>query len=281
MEDSAAALANFGKSATEVSQTTKEFVPLDLGDFDPVAEAMARMGVSAKETAVATQELAAAAQTVAPDWASAEDKARGYKIIIDDLGNVSYVQVGKAAGDATAATDDHAKAMEEAAKKAEKAQEAANKYALEMEKLASNERIKLIEASVQLNIAELEAQTEQVKAAFASIDNTVNSTGDLIQGLFGALEKADGFSEKWAIEDMIKREEARRQKALDLQSKLVETQIKYLDARASAIGKGDAMINVHAEGLEPYLEAIWFEIMKKIQIKASEEGLEMLIGALG
>ena len=38
---------------------------------------------------------------------------------------------------------------------------------LELEKLASNERIKLIEARVQLNVAQVQADTERIHAKYS------------------------------------------------------------------------------------------------------------------
>ncbi len=255
----------------DAAEASKGFEPLDLGNVDFVAEGYKRLGLNIEDAKKATEELSKTEP--APDWASAEDKARGYKVIIDALGNESYQQVG-------AAVDATNEKFEDQSKKLDEAQKAAQEWQLKMEELASNERIKLIEASVQLNVAELEAQTEQVKAAFESIDNTVNSTADMIGTLFDALKGAEGFAEKWMIEDMIKREEERRQKALDLQEKLVEAQIQYLQKRAEALGRGDALIRVEADGLQPALEQIWYEIMREIQVKASEEGLELLLGAM-
>lgn len=281
MKDSAAALEKIGFEADAAAEQTGKFEPIDLGNLDPVAEAMRRLGISASETADATEKLSGAAEAIAPEFATAEDRARGYKAVMDELGRVTFVQVGSGAAGASKSVDEAGKAMDEAAKKAEKAQEAAQKYALEMEKLASDERIKFIEATVQLNIAELQAQTEQVKAAFSSIDNTVNSTGDLINNLFGKLQSADGVSQKLDIMHMIEREEERRQKALDLQEKLIEAQIRYMDKRTEALGQTEALFRIEADGLEQPLEQIWREIMRKIQVKASEEGLEMLLGAMG
>lgn len=70
-----------------------------------------------------------------------------------------------------------------------------------MEKIASNERIKNIEATVSLNVEQLKADVERVKAAFASIDTTIESTGDLLGGLFGNLVSTD---------DIFKREKLSR-----------------------------------------------------------------------
>ena len=58
----------------------------------------------------------------------------------------------------TGSVADQKKAMDDAAKATQKAKDEAAKYYLELEKLASNERIKLIEAKVTLNTEELEVQ---------------------------------------------------------------------------------------------------------------------------
>ena len=77
-------------------------------------------------------------------------------------------------------------------------------------------RTNWLTALIELNIANLEAQTKQVEAMFASIDNTVNSTGDLLDGLFGNLKETENLSwrTKGLLEDQIRLENDRRQEAL-------------------------------------------------------------------
>jgi hypothetical protein len=55
--------------------------------------------------------------------------------------------------------------------------EAANEFEIKMEEIASNERIKLIEAKVELDIARLEADTKKVEAAFESINGPFKVPG--------------------------------------------------------------------------------------------------------
>ena len=83
--------------------------------------------------------------------------------------------------------EDQAKSLERQAKETRKAEEAARDFALEMEKLASNERIANIEARVSLNIAELEANTQRVIASFESIHTPIGSTENLISDILGLL----------------------------------------------------------------------------------------------
>lgn len=170
-------------------------------------------------------------------------------------------------------TDDTAKATREAEK-------AARDYALEMEKLASNERIKLIEARVALNVAQVEADTERIKAAFGSIDNTITSTGETLGDLFGLFKNYSDLD--WAairaIEQQIDLENKRRQEALDIQKRLIEAQIEQLRAQTRALESDDALIQVDGSGLQPHLEAFMWEILKSIQTRVNQDGLQLLLG---
>jgi hypothetical protein len=181
---------------------------------------------------------------------------------------------------ASGASKLQADALKKQADETRKAEEAAAKMALELEKLASNERIKNIEAVVTIKTAQLEADTKRVIAAFESIDNTVNSTSDLLGDLFGLLANYDNlsFSAIRLIEDQIEAENERRQQALDLQKKLVEAQIEQIKAQTRNLEKGDPIIKIDGAGLQPHLEAFMFEILRTIQVRVNQDGLAMLLG---
>lgn len=151
---------------------------------------------------------------------------------------------------------------------------------IKLEEIASNERIKSIEARVTLDVARLEADTERVKAAFSSIDNTVNSTGDLLgelYGLFGNFDKLS-FSTVSKIEDQMDLENKRRDDALKLQRDLTQAQIDNIRAQTQKINQGDALIKVDGAGLQPHLEAFMWEILRTIQVRVNQDGLKMLLG---
>lgn len=181
----------------------------------------------------------------------------------------------------TAIAKENADALARQAKEADKAAEAAQKMKLELEKLASNERIKFIEAKVQLNVAQLEADTERIKAIFSSIDNTINSTGDLLGDLFGNLLAAynqPGFSAQYAVEAQIRLENERRERALKLQEELTKATVDEMRARTKALQNGDALIKIDGAGLKPHLEAFMWEILRAIQTRVNRDGLRMLVG---
>lgn len=181
----------------------------------------------------------------------------------------------------TVVTKENADALARQAREADKAAESAAKMKLELEKLASNERIKFIEAKVQLNIAQLEADTERIKAIFSSIDNTINSTGDLLSDLFGNLldaYKQPGFSAQYAVEAQIRLENERRERALKLQEETTKATVAEMRARTQALERGDALIKIDGAGLKPHLEAFMWEILRAIQTQVNRDGLRMLLG---
>ena len=160
----------------------------------------------------------------------------------------------------------------------EQTQEDISKTELELEKLASNERIKNIEFKAKLEIAEVEANAKKVVAAFESISVGIKSTGELLASLFGDLNDAESISKRFAIEDQIALENERRQKELDLQKKLTEATIREINARTARLKAGDAVVTINGDGLQPHLEAFMWEILESIQVRVNADGLDMLLG---
>lgn len=201
------------------------------------------------------------------------------KIDTDGLGRfvASYSQLGstvKATGafKAVASEADKAKnAIDDATKKSEA-------FQLKMAEIASNERIKTIELAVNLNVAKLQADVERVKATFASIDNTVTSTGNLLGDLFGAFATSKSEFDKMKIMSQIREENKRRQEALDLQKKLAEAEIKRVEAQTRALDRGDALIKIDGQGLKPELEAFMWKILELIRVRVSAEFQQYLLG---
>lgn len=178
------------------------------------------------------------------------------------------------------ATGSFAAMTDQISQQAEKTREATKDsldFKAKMEEIASNERIKNIDAVVRLNVAQFEADAKRVEAAFHSIDNTVSSTGDLLGNMFGQLKDAD-FHARSLIENQIAIENERRQKALDLQTKLTEAEIERINAQAAALNRSDGMIKIEATGLEPELEAFLWKILQKIQVRANASFTDYLLG---
>lgn len=165
-----------------------------------------------------------------------------------------------------------AKAMENTGKKTEEVQKQLNQ-------LASDERIKAMEFTADLKVAGIEAITKQVEAAFSSIDNTINSTGDLLGGLFTQLNDTSYFSGKYSdIQNQIEKENAIRLSTAEQGRRLTELQIKILEQKAEAMAKGEGLIKIDTTGVEPAIAMVLWEILKKVQIQAAETEQSFLLG---
>lgn len=168
-------------------------------------------------------------------------------------------------------------AMEDTAKKTEKAVEKSEEFFISMEKIASNERIKNIEANISLDIAEVEANAKKVEAIADTISNTFENTGKVITELFGGFDDASR-STQIDLSKQIRQENEYRQQALDDQSKLTQAQVDLIKEKTRQISRGESALTVNAPGLAPHLEAIWYQILENLQAKVNAEGEEMLLG---
>lgn len=191
------------------------------------------------------------------------------RVIKDAEGNIiGYEQAGRSA---TAALEAQKAATKNVAEESEA-------YRIKLLEIASDERIALIESHFQLNIAELEAQTAQVQAAFDSIDGTIKSTGELISDLFGDLLTADSWWERDLIIDQLEAEQKAREEAFKLQEKLIEAEIRQIDARTKLIESGGGEVKITTDGLEPALEAFMFAVIDKVRVAVSTSYEDFLLG---
>ena len=264
-------LIDVGVEAKKSADATGEFEPIDLGDLNPVAEAARRLGVSLTDAGTAAGTVAENQAAANQEWATAEEKSAGFKRIVDELGNVTYVQVGGEIEKTNTALQKQQKEME---KSAEKAAE----FQLKLEEIQSKERIAIIEAQLKFNEAELAADTERIKAAFDSINTAIESTGDVISDLTSDFLKAESEWDKSFIESMLREEQKRREEAFKLQKELTEAEIEAIKAKTQRLLGGDFLLKVEATSLEQPLEMIFQEILKRAQIRANAEGLEFLVG---
>jgi len=170
------------------------------------------------------------------------------------------------------------KSLDDTAEKTEKAIAKSEDYYIQMEKISSNERIKRIEASVSLDIAEAQANADKVIALSETISSNFGESTGLMKDLFGLFSEADNFREKWKLSDQIKNENKIRDEQIKLQKKLTEAEVAYIKQKTRNLAKGDAMIKVNGDGLAPHLEAFMFEILENIQTKVNADGEEMLLG---
>lgn len=172
-----------------------------------------------------------------------------------------------------------ASAMGKQAEETKKAEKAANDFALRMEQIASNERIKLIEAQIKLDIAQVEADAKVAVAAFESITETVGTT---TQGLTDMLGILAGGTQDWAswriLTENIETQNLRLDEQLKLQRELLRAQIELAQEKTRQMQQGGALVQIDGAGLQPHLEAFMWEILRTIQVRVNQDGLEMLVG---
>lgn len=192
--------------------------------------------------------------------------------------STSYSQVGTATVKATGAFKAVEDSADKTAKKMEEATKKSDEFKLKMEEIASNERIKNIEMAVSLKTEQLKADMERVKATFASIDNTINSTGELLGTLFGEFGKSESTWKQLKFEEWIEREFENRERAMDLQEKLVNAEIERVEAQTAALNRGDALIKIDGAGLQQELEAFMWKILSLIRVRANAEFSSYLLG---
>ena len=131
----------------------------------------------------------------------------------------------------------------------------------------------------EVDIAEIEALSNQTIALTDNINTAFETSADIITNALGQLTSEGlGLQEKWAIQDVLEQESRLRQQEFELQKKLTEATIELTKAKQQKLEAGDAIIKISADGLEPHLELILWEIVQKIQIRANEEQAEYLLG---
>lgn len=142
-----------------------------------------------------------------------------------------------------------------------------------------------LEWSAKLDIAQVEAASEQVVAIAKGLGDAWESSGDVMSSAFGSLADLAGSSRFSDVMDLAEQEMRIRDELLEMQKKEIETQgqlmtaqIDYMQAKSESLRSGDAMITINGDGLQPHLENIMWEIFSAIQIRVNEEGLDALVG---
>jgi TP901 family phage tail tape measure protein len=142
-----------------------------------------------------------------------------------------------------------------------------------------------LEWSAKLDIAQVEAASEQVVAIAESLGDAWESSGDVMSSAFGSLADLAGSSRFSDVMDLAEQEMRIREELLELQrdqaeqtKDLTKAQAAYFDAKASSLRSGQSIITVDGTGLAPELEAFMWRILEAVQVRATEEASEFLLG---
>jgi len=137
------------------------------------------------------------------------------------------------------------------------------------------------EWTAKMNIAQVEADAKAVAAAFQAASDSVAATAQASADMFSSLlDNWDklGWVEKRVMEGYLQQQMGMEQQALEMQERLTDAQIEYMEAKASALRDGDGLIKIESDGLEPALEMIMWQILEKVQLRVNEESAEFLLG---
>jgi len=247
--------------------------------FEKSNDAMLNAFAASEKAATGTGKLATAQKDVAtyalqmvPVYDKLTGAITGYEqqLVKTEGGTVKLDDAtGKAADSLTKISDE--------TKKASEAQKLWNQ---ELAKMDFQEKLALIDSQTKIATAGIQAYSDTTVSAFGSIDNSINSTAEMLGGLFDLFKDFGnmGFTEKWAIFDQIDKENKWREDGFKKQNEMLDAQIDLMKAQTNALNNGDAMITVNGDGLQPHLEAIMWELFRAIQIKVNQDGLKMLLG---
>ena len=93
--------------------------------------------------------------------------------------------------------------------------------------------------------------------------------------------KAEIRAQTATLEAYLDEQMALQSQLIHKQMELVDAQIEQIEARTAMMKKGDSMIKIQGDGLEPELEAFMWKILENLQVRANQEFSEFLIGLRG
>jgi hypothetical protein len=136
-----------------------------------------------------------------------------------------------------------------------------------------------VEWEAKLEIAEVEANAKRVEAIMESVGRSATGAADVLGSVFGAVGelRETGF-DRYDIRKWIAEQVDIQRRALGLQETMAETEKRYMDARTRAFERGDPLITISGDGLQPHLEGFMWEILGAVQTRITEEGVDMLLG---
>jgi|GEM_PF-7091928 len=140
----------------------------------------------------------------------------------------------------------------------------------------------VFEWEAKLDIAQVEADAKIVAAAFdaaaSSVGATASAAADMFSSLAGNWDKFTFASDRKAMMGLVREQIDMEREALSIQRDLTTAQIEYMQAKSDALRDGDGLIKIDSSGLEPALEMVMWQILEKVQLRATEEAAEFLLG---
>jgi len=134
-----------------------------------------------------------------------------------------------------------------------------------------------IEWTAKVDIAAINAEAEKVKATFEATSSVIESTGEVMETIFQEWQGLD-FQGRWQARKALEQELEIQKEQHEIQKKMAEEQIKLLELKRETIERGEGLIKVDSSGLEPALELVMWQILAKVQVRATEDAAQFLLG---
>lgn len=194
-----------------------------------------------------------------------------------DQYTIAVEQINISAGKAPPALDKMTKAEEDAAKKTKDLAAESEKFALEWGKLLSAERIAVFEASADIQVAQIEADSKRAVAAMEMLGASFANTGDVLTELIGLWVGLEGMDQS-TIEGWIEREYEIRAALAQAQIDMVNAEIRRLEAQTALLERGGVELKITADGMEEDLKQFMFQIIDRVRVSVAGSYEEFLLG---
>lgn len=224
-------------------------------ELDSYKEKLKQLNETYADQAVELAKLEESGKKGSEEWKRVKDAMDGTKDAIDKTSNV----IGALEKKQSAATGETT-ALHQSLKD-----------------LSNDEKIRLIEANVQLNVAEIEADVKKTVAAFDSLNETMKVVGDISTAAIGKLFQGSSWDND-KLFNIISQQLDIQSDAAEKQNELIDAQIRQMNAKSEALERGDSIISITAEGLEPEIEAFMWKIIERVQLRVNAEGMDFLLG---
>ncbi len=278
-DDVAGAWVKAGDASGTLGEATTQLLDVQK-DLNPsLAEQYKAMGLAAdgtKKLADATKDGVLSQSDYKAGLAALDAALKDGSLTWDQY-NVAVNQLDISAGKSKTALEGLSKSEEEAAKKTKDLAAESEKFALEWGKLLSAERIAVFQASADIQVAQIEADSKRAVAAMEMLSASFANTGDVLTELIGLWVGLEGMDQS-KIEGWIEREYAIREKLAQAQIDMVNAEIRRLEAQTALLERGGVELKIQSDGLEPELEAFMFRIIDKVRVAVSGSYEEFLLG---
>ena len=136
----------------------------------------------------------------------------------------------------------------------------------------------IFEAQADIQVAQIEADTERAVAAMDMLTQSFQNTGDVLTELFSLWSGADSLMDQSQLSEWIEREYQIREDLAQAQIDLIGAEIARMEAQTQLLQKGGVELTIQSDGLEPELEAFMFKIIDRVRVAVAGSYEEFLLG---